>query len=52
MTPSFPVSGPFVMRTARPTWTNVLKAMRWCLVMTVAEFDDCLELHQLGSHEK
>jgi hypothetical protein len=29
MTPSFPVSGPLVMRTARPTWTNVLKAMRW-----------------------
>jgi hypothetical protein len=48
MTPSFPVSGPVVMRTARPTSTNVLKAMRTGLVMLNLMLND---LHQLGSHE-
>jgi hypothetical protein len=39
MTPSLPVSGPFAMRTARPTCTKVLNAMstvggiRGCVVM-------------------
>jgi len=34
MTPSLPVSGPLVIKTARPTWTNDLKTMTLTIELT------------------